>query len=191
MEIRHAAAVGKLHAQYIEESNMSDLGPRFMGALYQCLIKTGYGVGYVMLDGGRVVGYSFGRFEHTLTVGQVIRRSLLKLTGPVAMAALSRPGGLLRAVRGLGQTGHVECEPGVGELLTIAVSKEARGGDGSRRVLEMLFDRLKQEGCRAIRWETLGSNIRAQRYYTKLGGHVVKHTEVDGKRNLWFEKKLG
>lgn len=190
MSADHAPAVAALHAESIEESNMSDMGPGFLAELYRCLLDTGYGVGYVMLDGDRVVGFSFGRFSHELTMQAVMLRSFFRLLPQLLQVLLTRPAAALEGVRGLRREGHVVCEPGVGELLTIAVAPDARGGGGSRRVLELLFERLAREGCHAVRWETLGSNMRAQKYYTKIGGRVVRHTEVGGRPNLWFEKDL-
>jgi ribosomal protein S18 acetylase RimI-like enzyme len=191
MQVQHAAAVGRLHATNIEESSTSALGADFVGLLYECMLKTGYGVGYVMIDEeNEVAGFSFGRTAHRLSIGGVVLRSWRRFLRPIAKLALTRPVTLFRAVRGAMQAADVECGPGIAEAMTLTVTERARGGAASRKVFEMLWGLMKREGCQKVRWVTLQSNVRAQRYYEKIGARVVKEVLVAGTVNLVYEKDL-
>ena len=79
---------------------------------------------------------------------------------------------------------------GTAELQAIAVEEEARGSGVSLELAELLSRRAKQEGCCRIQWEVLGRNLRARRYYEKIGGRIVGESRRSGHRVLWFEKDL-
>ena len=190
MQPAHADAVGRLHAEHMPDSLLSSLGPDLLAPLYRSLLESGYGLGFVLIRRGRAVGFSFGRPSHTLSILGAILRGRRHMAVALARLALRGPWVLPKALLRLREKGHVVCEPGVGELVSIVVATEARGV-ASQRLAEALFDELRRAGCHTVRWETLASNVQAQRFYAKIGGRVTRETEVAGKRNFWFERELG
>jgi hypothetical protein len=190
MQPSHAYAVGALHARYIENSQLANFGPELLGPLYEALITSAYGVGYVLLRDIEVVGFSFGRAAMKPTITQAIVRSWRRLFWPLFRFACRDPLAVPRLIMRFGQTGHVERSEGIGELLTIVIAAGVRGGQPSVRIAELLFARLRREGCHKVRWETVADNHRAQRYYAKIGGEIIHEDIVAGDRVFWYERVL-
>ena len=190
MEPRHGREVGVLHAEYIENSLLSDLGVEVLGPLYETLMDSGYGVGFVLTVDGRVAGFSFGRYSHTLSITRAVLKKWRRMAPPLVSFLFRHPLAVPKILKRLTQTGHVECEVGVGELLTIVIAKGVRGGQPSVRIAELLFEKLKSEGCRSVRWETMDDNVRARKFYEKIRGHAIWDSVVSGEKVLWFERDL-
>ena len=49
----HAGTVGRLHAEYMPGSPLSSFGPDLLGPLYRCLLESGYGLGFVLIQDAR------------------------------------------------------------------------------------------------------------------------------------------
>ncbi len=190
MQPAHARAIARLHARYIQDSFMSALGEEFLAAVYHGLLEFGSGVGYVMIRRGEIVGFSFGRSSHRSSLLRVAVRARRRLSVPALRLLYRRPLALLQAMAGLIQPGPRMLVPGVGELMSIAMTEDARGSHESQKIAMLLFERLRQEGCHTVRWETLGHNVRARRYYAKIGGRIIKVVRARKHRVLWFEKHL-
>jgi ribosomal protein S18 acetylase RimI-like enzyme len=187
MEPRHAEAVGRLHMRYMEHSLLTDLGAGVVAPLYASLLESRYGAGYVASIGDDVVGFSFGRFAGSSPLPVVIARSWRRMLRPLVKLSLTHPRALARAALRITEPGHPPAGDGVAELVSIVVSDRARGTNASKRLGEMLFDRLKQEGCSTIRWETMSTNVRAQQYYAKIGGRIIGRAKAGGDEILWYE----
>jgi ribosomal protein S18 acetylase RimI-like enzyme len=173
----------------MEQSLLASLGRGVVGPLYASLLESGYGAGYVAMSGGEMIGFSFGRFSHGSMVASILR-SWRRMLLPLSALTLRDPKTLARAMVRLAEPGHPPGGAGVGELVSIVVADAARGSDAGTPLGELLFERLRREGCNKVRWETLGTNARAQRYYEKIGGRIIGRAEVGGAEVLWYEKDL-
>lgn len=190
MEIPDGLAVGRLHADHIEHSFMSGLGPEFLGVLYECLLRTGFGFGYVIRDEDRVAGFIFGRLLPSPSMLSLVRKSWRRLLIPLIQLPVRHPIALVLTLIGMRQSDQVVSEPGVGEWLASAVAPEARGSEASRRIVGLLFERLRNEGCALARGAFHCENMAARKYLEKHGCRIIKETRIRGRRICWIEKEL-
>jgi GNAT superfamily N-acetyltransferase len=183
-------AVGALHAKYLKSSILSDFGPDFLGPFYTALVKHEYGLGFMMTHGDDVVGYCFGRHSLDNSIAMVVLRSWRTMFMPLTRLVLRNPLTLFKILHRMRQSGHVECPPGVAEYMTMALEEDFRGDGNSVAITEMFFDQCRQRGCTKVRWETMGFNRRAQKFFVKIKGNFIGESEVDGEKVFWYERDL-
>ena len=190
MEPRHARAVGFLHAKFIENSVLSDLGVKILEPLYASLLESGYGCGYVLVADGKVYGFKFARYADSISITQAVLRGWRRMTLPLIAFVLKHPLMAPKILGRLNETGHVPCGPGIGEFMSMAIEEEYRGGKNSVIMTELLFTDLKREGCHTVRWECMASNIRTQKFYPSIRGKKIGESEVSGDKVFWYERDL-
>ena len=190
MEPHHGRAVGILHTKYIKNSLLSDLGVDVLEPLYGALLDSGYGHGYVLMIDDRIAGFNFGRSSRDVSITQAVLRGWRRMALPLISYVLRHPLMAPKILKRINETGHVPCEPGVGEYMSMAIEKDVRGGEPSVMITELFFEDLKREGCRAVRWETMDFNKRAQKYFVKIKGTFIGESEVSGDKVFWYERDL-
>mgnify|MGYP001068338347 FL=1 len=98
MNLDHTRWVSRLHADYMPNSLLSELGADVLDALYACLLETHYGVGYVLLKEDRVVGFSFGRITRTRSLLTAVLSSWRRFVLPFCKLLVTRPGALAKVL---------------------------------------------------------------------------------------------
>jgi GNAT superfamily N-acetyltransferase len=190
MAWEHGAAVGKIHAEHLRHSFMSYLGARFLGRLYEVLIELEYGFGFVVLVDDKVAGFSFGRSQPTQAPTRYVFKAAKRLAIHVIVLIFTHPISLAKAVTGVMQSGKIIHDPDVGELLAIAVLPEARRGGNGAKILEMLFERMRQDGCARARWAAHGGNAGMKQFSKSVGAVIISETRIMGRPIVWYERDL-
>lgn len=198
MEPRHGEAVGRLHAEQIEHSHMTGLGPVFLGRLYEELTSSGFGFGFVVLrdDGaaaaekGTVVAFIYGRMLPSPSMVRVVLGSWRRLLPPLLPMPLTRPSAFFRTIQAMRQSNETVGGSADGEWLALALLPEVRGGEHGRALVDALFDEFAARGCRRLRWAAHGDNAPILRFFEKMSAVPVGETRISGRSILWFELEL-
>lgn len=190
MKAFHTQTVGHLHAEYMENSQIGRLGSEYLGMLYEYLLYRHIGVGYVLLKEGHVVGFTFGRFKQSHRCMSLVLGSCSSALFPFIRLYLRNYKRLHRRDERLQWLGHETSTTKIGELVSVVVKRGCRGSNASQAIVNLLFERLKREGCQRVRWEVLRGNLRAQKFYAKIGGRIVDNTQKRKNRVLLYEKEL-
>ena len=80
--------------------------------------------------------------------------------------------------------------PELAEIKRMFVTADARGQGHARRLLAELEARAAAQGARRIRLLTTAALTEARALYASAGYTEVEVTEVDGRRDAWWEKHL-
>lgn len=165
----HAAAAAQLHRQGIDTGFLSSLGQPFLKQLYLAVPKCPAGFGYVWVeDDGQVLGF----IACAESTGQLYKQSLvrrgLRMAWPLGRF-LFRPATVKRMIQTLRYPSQVGGELPAAEVLSIAVSSEARGkGVGKALMAAALkeFDRRSVGQCKVA---VGADNVTANEFYKRCG----------------------
>lgn len=194
-EAKDAPTVATLHRLSLPRGFLSTLGDRFLGILYGLLARSPRTCVWIAADDqDRCVGFVAGSLDIRASYRHVLSRGIVPLTLAV-IPSLVRPGVLKRIVQTMAYTrrphdgsdgaltSSIAPETIRAELLSIAISAEARGyGLGRRLVaaLEENFRRWDHEGPYRVVTDT--EDLRSNAFYVSLGfakaGEFKHHEHV-------------
>jgi glycosyltransferase involved in cell wall biosynthesis/ribosomal protein S18 acetylase RimI-like enzyme len=162
-----AQAIARLHRQALPEAFLPTLGDRFLRRLYRALAADPEAVVLVAENGQAVIGFAAG----APSVTRFYRRFLRRHGIPAGLAAAPR---FLRSEmrRRLRETARYPAEVGArtdAELLSIAVEPSLEGSGLGSRLARSLLARLSERGVEEVRVVVASSNLRASRFYERLG----------------------
>ena len=166
---------GRLHAESIPTGFLSSFGPAFLGRLYSAIaLAPDSCVLFVWNEQGKVTGFVSGTLSITRCYQHVILHNLVSLGVPVLLKNLS-----LRRMRKVFETlFYAKTEPETGatipdvsaELLSIAVSVDARGQGVGKHLIEALDEFFISRGLIGdYRVVTAAEDKRSNAFYRNAG----------------------
>lgn len=184
--------VAQLHIACIDRGFLSTLGPGFLALMYQAIDET---EGAVLLvetdDTGRVTGFVTGGTG----MGAIYRRMLRRWPRLIATLApsLINPRKVKRILEILRHSRGGDAPAGLPdhELLSIAVSRDARRGGVAARLYRGLSDRfaaMGADGFRIVVGESLGP---AHAFYRRMGAEPAAEISVhDGASSTVYVQRI-
>ncbi len=179
MSKRHAKDVAELHAMALPEGFLSTLGLRFLGDLYQLIQSSPCANVWVAeLEDGRCIGFLSGTANVKACYSHVIRRGWARL----AISALMQVR-RLEVLRRIWETvmypnhssssGSPDRSDAIvpGELLSIAVSAEARGLGVGRKLVGALDVEMNRWEYRHSHYRVVtdAADAKSNTFYQSLG----------------------
>ena len=169
MTKRHAKAAARLHRQGIDTGFLSSLGPMFLRQLYAAIPSCPSGFGFVMEDAsGKVQGFvACGE-----SPGKVYKQCLLR-RGPMMafplIRFLFRPSVIKRIIQTLRYPAEVGEELPPAEVLSIAVSPDARGKGVGKALISAALEEFARRGADKVKVAVWAGNKGAIRFYEQCG----------------------
>lgn len=171
-----ARRAAELHVSEISEGFLSTLGPAFLERLYRRIVRTPRSFLAVAEAGGQVLGFAAA----TESTRDLYRQFLVRdgvVSAVTAAPRLARA--LPRVLETLRYPTHPQELPGA-ELLSLAVSPEARGRGIGRSLMEMVTEELRRRGVTAGRAVVGASNHTALEFYRACGLRTATRIELHG-----------
>lgn len=178
MSDQHAEDVAILHAMALPRGFLSTLGSRFLGDLYRLIGSSPRSAVWVVeLEDGRCIGFLSGTADVKECYRHVFRRGWIKL-GVNVLTQAWRPTVLKRMYETVrypsnstsSHDPHVGNANVPGELLSVAVSAEARGLGLGRKLVALLDDEMKRWSYSGYyRVVTDAMDPRSNAFYQSLG----------------------
>ncbi len=168
---RHLATVSAMHQAYLSTLFTGLTGRRLLAEYYGAVLDGRGACGFVAEEQGHAIGYVCGVWDSAALRRDMLRNHMLPLTGWGLLHILRRPH-LLRSFlqRMCGKTDG-PASAGSYELRPIVVIPEARGSEAARRLVERLAEHASAHGYREIHLFTEADNMRARKFYGKVGFH--------------------
>jgi len=184
MKPEDASALAILHREGIKTGFLSTLGERFLRALYQAIPACSVGFGYVWAEAdGTVLGFIACSEDTARLYKQVLRRRFFSLALALARFAL-RPSIIRRCFATLlypRSTASTETALPKAEVLSIAVSEEARGKGVGKVLMAAALEELARRGIPSVRVAVWDGNSVANKYYVRSGYHLATTKTHHGK----------
>lgn len=177
----NARACATIHQQEIATGFLSKLGVPFLGLLYAAMIQSQQVVCFVAEDkNGQVVGFisgcfHVGKFYKEFLIKYGLKASLVILPQVVKPMVLK---GIFEMLRY--QSNDDAPQLPEAELLSIAVRPHVRGTAVAQKLVEALFNRSREREAEEIMVVVGGKNIRANKFYQKVGFRFHSETSVHG-----------
>lgn len=187
---RHARSAAILHRAGIPTGFLSSLGEGFLRQIYAAMPAAPAGFGYVWEEiDGRVLGF----VACAESTGQLYKQALLRRGVPMAAALLPRclrPSILRRLWETLRYPSEVGESLPAAELLSIAVSEEARGQGVGTALVAAAFDEFRRRNIARVKVAVGADNEAANRFYRRCGFRLVRSRMHHGRpMNLYVRKE--
>ncbi|MFP4106087.1 MAG: GNAT family N-acetyltransferase [Phycisphaerae bacterium] len=174
-----ASEVAELHRQGIDTGFLSSLGKRFLVQLYKAIPSSPSGFGHVYRETGQPVR---GFIACSSSTGSLYREALLRrgllMALPLARH-LVRPSVVKRMLHTLRYPKQTAELPSA-EILSIAVSAEARGLGVGKKLMAAALETFRTRGIEQVRVAVWAGNDRANQFYRSCGFTLSLQTEHHG-----------
>lgn len=180
MTKQHARAAARLHRTGIHTGFLSALGSMFLTQIYAAIPSCPSGFGYVWQEeDGRVLGF----IACADGVGKFYKQALLRRGMFMALPLIRfilRPSVMKRMWQTLRYPVESDEDLPQGEILSIAVSSEARRKGIGKALLQAALDEFEQRGARRVK-VAVGANLApANRFYPRCGFELALTREHHG-----------
>jgi len=179
-----ASTVARLHGDAIPTAFLTSLGTKVLTQVYRAMIASPRAVLLVAVDEGqRILGFVGGTtsvrdFYLDFAMSRYawyVAWSLLTSHGRHILPLWSRA---LETLRYPFRKNTTPADLPSAELLSIAVVEEVRGTRVAVKLMEALKCYFKQCGVSEFKVVVGAENLRACRYYEKMGGRLIAQIEV-------------
>ena len=181
MEEKDAQAVSKIHSETLKIGFLSTFGEDFLKTLYEGIVQSQYGFGYVYVEDSEIVGFVSGTSDSSKLMKDVYRKKLLPLSRIIFRSTLRKPGilnNIIQSIRYPKLADHVSAE-----LLSIAVTQEHRKKGVGKELVNALINHFDGLGISKFNVSVDQRLDGADKFYKELGFKNTGKIEIY-KRNL-------
>lgn len=169
-----APVIAALHREQIPWGLLSRLGDEFVAAFYAALVRSPLGFAFVAERDGRVVGFASGVVHWRRFYREFLRAHLgLAVRAVAAGLRAARWRRLLETTR---YAASAALPPA--ELVSIAVSPEARGGGVASGLVAAVLEEFAARAVAAVRVTAGSENLAARRLYERAGFALRAEAEI-------------
>ena len=165
----HAAAAARLHQEGIDTGFLSSLGKPFLKQLYSAIPSCPTGFGFAWQESNDEV---LGFIACAESTGRLYKQALLRRGVLMALPLLRfmlRPSVIKRMIHTLRYPSNVGEELPAAEVLSIAVSAEARGKGIGNALMAAALREFASRGIDRLRVAVGAENKSANRFYLRCG----------------------
>jgi len=179
LKINHASQVARLHIEGISTGFISSLGHEFVTALYEAIVESEYSFGFVAVENDKVLGFvAFTTNLNSLYKSIMFKKGLrfaFLLAGK--MFSFQRIKKVFETVFYPSRIEKMVLPKA--ELLSIAISDEARGRGLATQLTQQGFTECAKRGITKVKVLVAASNEPANKLYLKCGftlaGQIDSH----------------
>ncbi len=177
---RHAVMAAELHRAGIDTGFLSSLGNTFLRQLYRAIPSCPAGFGFAWEEpDGAVLGF----IACAESTGRVYKQALLRrgilMALPLARF-LVRPAVIRRMIATLRYPSQVGDELPAAEVLSIAVSPQARGKGVGKALMKAAMDEFHRRGIEMVKVAVWAGNETANHFYERCGFTLAMQREHHG-----------
>jgi GNAT superfamily N-acetyltransferase len=170
MQAIHIREVVDVHLHSFEGFFLSFLGPQFLRLYYESIVDYLGGVGYVYLNGGRVVGFVCGIVGPSRFYRHLIRTRWWRFAVAALGAALRRPSIVPRLFRALLYPSKTSRRADTATLTSIAVDPAMKGEGIGAKLVAVFLEDVRGRGVRRVNLTTdRHGNDKVNTFYQKQG----------------------
>lgn len=179
---RHSKLAAKLHRKCIPTGFLSNLGQGFLGQLYKAVAGCPAGFGFVSV---RSEGQGLGFVACATSTGKLYKQALLRrglLMALPLMRYMFRPSFVRRMYHTLRYPSETSVDLPSAEILSIAVSEDARGMGVGKALMQAALEEFASRGIRDVRVAVWAENEVANAFYNRCGYRLAltrKHHGLD------------
>ncbi len=182
MQDREAGAAARLHAESITAGFLTRLGTRFLRRLYLGIAHDAESCVFVAREANDVVGFCAYSRNVGAMYKRVLRASLFRL-GSASLPSSLNPWLLKEIFETLRYPAKQRARSlPAAEILSIAVSRQARGTGTGRLLLNAALQRARTDGESAIKVLAGAELEDANRFYQRCGFHraaeLIQHGKI-------------
>jgi ribosomal protein S18 acetylase RimI-like enzyme len=177
-----APLAARLHRECIPTGFLSNLGPGFLRQLYKAVAACPAGFGFVAQDADRT---GLGFVACATSTGKLYKQALLRRGPLMALPLLRyaiRPSFLKRMYHTLRYPAQTAQDLPPAEILSIAVSQNARGQGAGKALMNAALDAFAKRDIPNVRVAVWAENKVANAFYQRCGyrlAHTRKHHGLD------------
>jgi ribosomal protein S18 acetylase RimI-like enzyme len=180
LQKEHAAQVARLHITGISTGFISSLGERFVTALYEAVVDSPYGFGLVAKEDGRILGFiafttNLNQLYKSIIVRKGIRFAFLLAGKMLSLGRMKRIFQTLFYPNRIESLGLPKAE-----LLSIAVSSDARGQGVGKQLCRAGFQECRNRGLEEVKVLVAAKNEAANKLYQACGFEYAAKIENHG-----------
>lgn len=176
----HAQAAAELHKNAIGTGFLSSLGPAFLCQLYRAIPSCSAGFGFVWENpDGQILGF----IACAESTGRLYKQSILRRGIPMALPLarfLFRPSVIRKLIQTLRYPSQVGEDLPLAEVLSIAVSPDARGKGVGKALMSAALAEFRRRGISRVKVAVWAENEPANRLYQRCGFRLVRTREHHG-----------
>ena len=150
MTAAHVEQVTDVHRRSFQGFFLSFLGPRFLRLFYAAGVEYPQGVGYVYVNGSRVLGFVFGTPSPGAFYRFLLKTRWLKFALAASGRALRYPAIIPRLFRAWRYPGQAVQHAESATLMSIAVDPEAQRAGIGAELVRAFVEALRARGVRRV-----------------------------------------
>ncbi len=192
LKVDHSRDVAKLHINGISTGFISSLGIDFVTVLYEAIAESKYSFGLVAQENGKLLGFvAFTTDLNSLYKSLMFKKGLrFAFLLAAKMVSLQR---IRKVFETIFYPGRVEkMDLPKAELLSIAISDEARGRGLATQLTQCGFAECAKRGITKVKVLVAASNEPANKLYIKCGfklaGQINNHGVIS---NIYIGQTAG
>lgn len=167
--------VVKVHLSSFPGFFLTFLGPRFLTSLYAYIASSPDGIGYVSIDGTKIVGFVCGSTQPSGFYRRFLFKRWREIIFSVMLTVILKPAIAPRLVWRVITPPQASTEPGTATLLSIAlIPQYQKKGVGTALVQEFLNDILRRSIHRVNLTTDRDNNDTVNSFYQRLGFQLVR-----------------
>lgn len=167
MEENDAHAVSRIHGEALKIGFLSTFGEDFLKILYEGIVQSRYGFGYVYVEDSEIVGFISGTSNSSKLMSDVYRKKFLPFGKVIFRFSLRKPGTLnsvIQSIRYPRLADQVSAE-----LLSIAVIPEYRKKGVGKELVNALINHFDDLGISKFNVSVDQRLDGASKFYKELG----------------------
>jgi ribosomal protein S18 acetylase RimI-like enzyme len=171
-------SVVSVHLEAFQGFFLSFLGAAFLRELYQAILADPSGMGYVCEQSQQIVGFVFGTDQPAGFYRRLLRQRWWRFGVASVAPVLRRPSVMPRILRAFHMPQQASSEPGVGTLMSIAVSPGIQANGVGQALVHAFLQEAARRNLKKINLTTdrIG-NDPANHFYQKQG-FILDHCFV-------------
>jgi SAM-dependent methyltransferase/ribosomal protein S18 acetylase RimI-like enzyme len=189
MEEKDAQAISKIHSEALKIGFLSTFGEDFLKALYEGIVQSEYGFGYVYFEDSEIVGFVSGTLDSSKLMKDIYRKKLLPLSRIIIHSTLRKPrilNNIIQSIRYPKLADHVSAE-----LLSIAVTQEHRKKGVGKELVGALITHFDELGISKFSVSVDQRLAGADEFYKELGFKYTGKIEIYNRNQDIFSYNLG
>ena len=182
MTKEHIDEVIDIHIECFKDSFLTSLDRGVLDCMYNNYLSSELGCAYVYISHETILGFIVGTTNPSVYFNQLLKKRGLKILWRTLKRVIRNPRILMsiakRDCSGFFRPNESEEAYRIASLDLIAVKPEYRGRGIARNLTEAFLHNLKACGVSEVNLGVAATNVRAKRFYEKMGFEKIR-TSVD------------
>lgn len=177
MEAKDAKAISKIHINALGGGFLSSLGEDFLKMVYEGIISSKWGVGYVHIRDSKIVGFITGSMDTSKIFKDIYFKKPLSFGKIIFTQALRNPRTIKKIYQSWRYPDLVENKVNA-ELLSIAVIEEFRGKGIGKQLVSELINCFGKNDIQRFTVSVDSSLAGAKEFYKAMGFKITESIDI-------------